>query len=113
MLRVATNLASAAQALHDAGYVIGDFNERNIMVRKNALVTLVDCDSMQVPSSTGKPFLCEVFRPEFTAPELLHVNLSKQMRTPESDRFPLAVHIYQLLMEGPQSFRGGLARPGR
>jgi DNA-binding helix-hairpin-helix protein with protein kinase domain len=106
LLRVATNLASATQALHDAGYVIGDFNERNVLVRNNALVTLVDCDSMQVPGPSGTSFLCEVFRPEFTAPELLHADLSQQMRTPESDRFALAVHIYQLLMEGRHPFAG-------
>jgi DNA-binding helix-hairpin-helix protein with protein kinase domain len=106
LLRVATNLASATHALHDAGYVIGDFNERNVLVRNNALVTLVDCDSMQVPGPSGTAFLCEVFRPEFTAPELLHADLSQQMRTPESDRFALAVHIYQLLMEGRHPFAG-------
>lgn len=106
LLRVATNLASAMQALHDTGYVIGDFNERNVLVRMNALVSLVDCDSMQVPGPAGTPFLCEVLRPEFTAPELLHANLSKDTRTPESDRFPLAVHIYQLLMEGRHPYAG-------
>jgi hypothetical protein len=106
LLRVATNLASATQALHDAGYVIGDFNERNVLVRKNALVSLVDCDSMQVPNPGGEPFLCSVYRQEFTAPELLLVNKSQQARTRESDRFPLAVHIYQLLMEGRHPFAG-------
>ena len=106
LLRVALNLAAATQALHDAGYVIGDFNERNVLVSSNALVSLVDCDSMQVPDPAGLPFLCSVMRPEFTAPELLGADLSRQPRTAESDRFPLAVHIYQLLMEGRHPFAG-------
>lgn len=106
LVRIAQNLASATQALHDASYVIGDFNERNVYVRMNTLVTMVDCDSMQVPGPSGSPFLCAVYRPEYTAPELLHTNLHKQARTQESDLFPLAVHIYQLLMEGRHPFAG-------
>jgi len=106
LLRAATNLASAVQALHDAGYVIGDFNERNVLVWMNALVTLVDCDSMQVPGPSGTSFLCEVTRPEFTAPELLHANLANEIRSPESDLFALGVHVYQLLMEGRHPFAG-------
>ncbi|MDQ3575444.1 MAG: hypothetical protein M3404_11085, partial [Actinomycetota bacterium] len=106
LLRAAANLASATQALHDAGYVIGDFNERNVLVRMNALVSLVDCDSMQVPGPGGTLFLCQVGRPEFTAPELVHANFRKDVRHPESDRFALAVHLYQLLMEGRHPFAG-------
>jgi DNA-binding helix-hairpin-helix protein with protein kinase domain len=106
LLRVAMNLAAATQALHDASYIIGDFNERNVLVRMNTLVSLVDCDSMQVPNPQGKAFLCSVYRPEFTAPELLRVNLSQESRTIESDRFPLAIHIYQLLMEGRHPYAG-------
>jgi hypothetical protein len=106
LLRTATNLASATQALHEKGYVIGDFNESNVLVRQNTFVTLVDCDSMQVPSPSGNPFLCRLMRPEFTAPELIHENLAVVPRTQESDLFPLAVHIYQLLMEGRHPFAG-------
>ncbi|HXW33084.1 MAG TPA: protein kinase [Acidimicrobiales bacterium] len=106
LLQVAQNLSTACAALHESGYVIGDFNERNVLVKNDGLVTLVDCDSMQVPSRSGHAFLCEVGRPEFTAPELLHADLKKVQRSVESDRFPLAVHIYQLLMEGRQPFAG-------
>ncbi len=106
LLRVAVNLCRVTESLHAAGYVVGDFNERNVLVHSNALVTMVDCDSMQVPRPDGPPFLCEVFRPEFTAPELLHVNLSREVRAPSSDLFPLAIHIYQLLMEGRHPFAG-------
>lgn len=115
LLGVAVNLASITQALHDAGYVIGDFNGRDVLVARNALVTLVGCDSLQVPapSPTGGPaFLCEVLRPEFTPPELLHADLARTVRAPSSDLFPLAVHIYQLLMEGRHPFAGIWHGPG-
>jgi len=106
LLHTASNLALATQLLHDKGYVIGDFNERNIIVQPDARVTLVDCDSMQVKVPSGRYFLCTVGRPEFTAPELLGVDLHKTPRQPSSDLFALAVHIHQLLLEGLHPFDG-------
>lgn len=106
LLQTAANLAAATDALHSAGVVFGDFNERNMLVSKNALVTLVDCDSMQVPSPAGGAFLCGVGRAEFTAPELLNLDLKTVARKPSSDLFPLAVHIHQLLLEGAHPFDG-------
>jgi hypothetical protein len=106
LLRTATNLARATELLHKRGYVVGDFNDRNILVTSEARVTLIDCDSMQVPDSRGGVFLCEVGRPEFTAPELLRGGPGPGGRKPSSDLFPLAVHIHQLLLEGVHPFDG-------
>ena len=106
LLTIAANLATVTAALHRSGYVVGDFNERNILVNSNALVTIVDCDSIQVPNGDGPPFLCAVGRPEFTAPELLDVDLRLSPRPPSSDNFALAIHVYQLLMEGRHPFDG-------
>jgi hypothetical protein len=106
-VRTAANLASATQTLHTNGTVIGDFNERNVLVSRSALVTLLDCDSMQVSDPlSGTRFLCGVGRPEFTPPELLRANWRVTVRHPSSDLFALAVHVYQLLMEGEHPFRG-------
>jgi DNA-binding helix-hairpin-helix protein with protein kinase domain len=106
LLRTAANLALATDALHRGGIVFGDFNERNILVTKEARVTFVDCDSMQVPNPDGGEFLCKVWRPEFTAPELGPGNLKSVARKRSSDLFPLAVHIHQLLLEGVHPFDG-------
>ncbi len=112
LLQIASNLALATDVLHRTDVVIGDFNERNILVTSNALVTLIDCDSMQITSSGGESFLCEVGREEFTAPELFGVDLRSVPRRPSSDLFPLAVHIHQLLLEGAHPFDGIWNRQG-
>ena len=107
LVRTAANLAMATHMLHESGVVIGDFNERNIRVGRDARVTLLDCDSMQVSApDTGERFLCRVGRPEFTPPELLNADWSTTVRHPSSDLFALAIHIYQLLLEGEHPFRG-------
>lgn len=106
-VRAAANLAQATWTLHDADVVIGDFNERNIRVTRDARVTLLDCDSMQVSDRvTGARYLCRVGRPEFTAPELLHADWKTTVRNPSSDLFALAIHVYQILLEGEHPFRG-------
>jgi len=106
LLRTASNLASAIDALHRAGYVIGDLNESNILVESTALVTIVDCDSMQVPDGRGGAFLCPVGKPEFTPPELQGADFELVSRTPDSDGFSLAVLIFLVLMEGQHPFSG-------
>lgn len=107
LVHVAANLARATHVLHaSSSVVIGDFNERNILVTSQARVTLIDCDSMQFTASGGKVYVCRVGRPEFTPPELRRADWNKTVRQPSSDLFALAIHIYQLLMEGEHPFRG-------
>ena len=101
LVATAANLGLAVDALHAGGVVIGDFNERNVLVSSEARVTLIDCDSMQVTDPvSGHRFLCGVGRPEYTPPELLGADWSKTVRDPSSDLFALAVHLHQLLLEG-------------
>ncbi|MEG3978276.1 DNA-binding protein [Microcoleus sp. herbarium8] len=105
--RTARNLASAVNALHVRGYVIGDVNESNILVTDTALVTLVDTDSFQVRDPyTGYVYRCPVGKPEFTPPELQGQTFRDIDRAPEHDLFGLAVLIFQLLMEGTHPFAG-------
>ena len=107
LVGTAENLALATNILHSSGVVIGDFNERNVLVWSDARVTLLDCDSMQVTDhQTGRRFLCRVGRPEFTAPELLGADWNTTVRAPSSDLFALAIHLHQLLLEGNHPFDG-------
>lgn len=107
LLRTAENLALATDTLHNFGVIVGDFNEQNIFVTQRALVTLVDCDSMQVRDRvSGNIFLCEVGQWSFTAPELLGKNFETTVREKPSDLFALAVHIHQLLFAGNRPFDG-------
>jgi eukaryotic-like serine/threonine-protein kinase len=108
LVNTAANLCLAVQVVHRVDAVIGDFQERNILVSDTTRVTLVDCDSMQFTDGGGRQFLCGVARPEFTAPEVAALNLRTQAREQASDYFALAVHIYLLLMAGNHPFMRGV-----
>jgi DNA-binding helix-hairpin-helix protein with protein kinase domain len=113
LVNVAANLCLAVEVVHRVDAVIGDFQERNILVSDTTEVTLVDCDSMQFTDPDGNQFLCRVGRPEFTAPELAGVDLGTHARDRQSDLFALAIHIHQLLMGGNHPFnRGSWTGPG-
>lgn len=107
LVNTAANLCLAVQVVHRVDAVIGDFQERNILVSDTTEVTLVDCDSMQFTDGTGRQFLCGVGRPEFTAPELAGMDLRTCPRDKPSDLFALAVHIHQLLLAGNHPFLRG------
>jgi DNA-binding helix-hairpin-helix protein with protein kinase domain len=106
LLRAAANLAGVVRALHARGYVIGDLNESNILITNTALVTLVDCDSMQVPAGGAEVFRCTVGKVEYTPPELQGRDFTTLTRTPEHDAFGLAVLIHLFLMEGIHPYQG-------
>ena len=100
LVRTASNIASVVEAVHACGYVLGDLNESNFLVSDRALVTLVDCDSMQVPKAVGGFFRCTVGKSDFTAPELQGCDFSQIDRCPAHDNFALGVMMFHLLMEG-------------
>jgi formylglycine-generating enzyme required for sulfatase activity len=113
LLTAARNLAAAMKGVHAKGYVVGDVNESNLLVADDAIITLVDCDSFQVPGDGGVLFRCPVGKPEFTSPELQRelaqgarfVDLDRQE---VHDRFGLGVLVFQFLMEGTHPFHGRL-----
>ncbi len=101
----AINVASSVGALHEKGYCIGDLNESNLLIASSALITIIDCDSFQVPDpATGKTYRCLVGKPEFTAPEL-QGRYGEIDRTLPTDRFALGVLLFQLLMEGTHPYQ--------
>jgi hypothetical protein len=107
LVRTARNLCAAVQAVHQAGYVIGDLNESNVLVSDQALVTLVDADSFQVRDpQRGVVYRSLVGKPEYTPPELQGCSFADVDRQPEHDAFALAVLIFRLLMEGFHPFDG-------
>ncbi len=107
-LEIAANLAGAVAALHDAGYVVGDLNLKNIHVTRSCLVTSVDCDSFQVPDLvSGRVLRCTVGVPEYMAPEFQGLSFSEVDRTASSDVFAFSVILCQLLLAGIHPFVGG------
>lgn len=116
---IAINLCCALNAVHDAGQVIGDFNPKNMFVNmRSGHVKLVDTDSYHI-NSNGKVYGCMVSMPNYLAPEIAKrltkgrtlESLKAPTFTESSDDFSLAIHIYQLLMNGAHPFQGAL-RPG-
>jgi cyclophilin family peptidyl-prolyl cis-trans isomerase/serine/threonine protein kinase len=106
--RTAANLASALSAIHAKNYVVGDINEGNFVVRPDALITLLDCDSFQVIAQTPKGqqvFRCPVGKIEYTPPELQGKPFAALDRTPNHDSFGFGVIVFQLLMNGNHPFR--------
>lgn len=103
----ALNIASLIAALHEAGYVLGDINPKNILVNNRALPSIIDTDSFQVKSpQNGKIHRCLVGFPGYTPPELMGKDFAKIEQTEVHDRFRLALIIYQLLFSGNSPFEG-------
>ncbi len=106
LVHVARNLAVAFHKLHEAGLVVGDVNEGNILINAQGMVAFIDCDSFQVKGDHGY-FYCEVGVPRYTPPELLEMQTFENVvRTTNTDAFSMAVLIFQLLFLGRHPFAG-------
>jgi DNA-binding helix-hairpin-helix protein with protein kinase domain len=105
LVRAARNLAAAFDTVHRHGHVIGDVNQGNVVVSRQATVRLIDCDSFQI-THLGRTYPCRVGVPLFTPPELQGRKLDELVRTPEHDRFGLAVLVFHLLFMGRHPFAG-------
>ena len=94
-VRMARNLALGFRAVHAAGYVIGDVNEKNVVVNRQNDITMVDCDSYGfTDADTGRAFSNQMGRPEFQAPEAQD---NRDNRNSNHDCFGLAILIFHLL----------------
>lgn len=105
VLRAARNLAVCIHEVHEEGFVVGDLNESNVLVDHRAMVKLIDVDSFQVRVG-NRLHGCFVGRSELLAPELQGRSLEDLERSPQHDRFALAVLIFQLLAFGRHPFAG-------
>ena len=104
LVHVAANIARLFAAVHKAGFLCGDVNHANILVRQTGTVAAVDCDSFQV--GDGSRFPCLVGTELFVPPELLGANFGSRPRTRHHDGFGLAVLIFHLLVMGRHPFAG-------
>ncbi|BBC81483.1 topoisomerase [Acetobacter orientalis] len=105
IVRVALNIARVFAQVHSTGCVVGDINQRGILVSQNAMVALIDADSFQV-SDGAQRYLCVVGVPEYTPPELQGKSLKTIVRTIDHDAFGLAVCLFQLLCMDRHPFSG-------
>jgi DNA-binding helix-hairpin-helix protein with protein kinase domain len=106
LVAVATNLARAVAAVHEAGHVIGDINDGFAMVAADATVKLTDCDSFQIQAG-DQHFTCDVGVLMYQPPELQSVQTFRGLRRIRNhDCFGLAVLIFQLLFLARHPFAG-------
>ncbi|WP_179228648.1 protein kinase domain-containing protein [Leptolyngbya ohadii] len=107
---VAANTALIVKALHAKQYVVGDIKPENFLVNSEALVSVIDTDSFQIPKLTEGELLevyrCPVGSKEFTPPELIGASFIDSIRLQAHDNFGLAVIIYHLLLGGKHPFSG-------
>lgn len=105
LLHTARNCAIAFESVHKHGHVVGDVNQKNVMVSNKGIVALVDCDSFQVKDGK-RIFRCGVGVPEYTPPELHGKKFTDLDRETNHDLFGLAVMVFHLLMMGRHPFAG-------
>ena len=125
-LVLALNICSVINEIHKLGYILGDFNPRNIGLNINTgEVAFFDTDSYHIVlnKDTNQAYRCNVCAPGYAAPELLekcayHVSTHPEDRqsacektpldtfTVETDNFSLAIHMFRLLMNGYTPFNG-------
>lgn len=106
LVRAAKNCAAAFTVIHKNGFVIGDVNEGNILVNKQACVRIIDCDSFQVTGPNSRKYFCEVGVGLFTPPELQDIKNFDIERTPNHDNFGLAILLFLLLFMGRHPYSG-------
>jgi DNA-binding helix-hairpin-helix protein with protein kinase domain len=105
LVHTARNLAAAVESVHRAGAVIGDVNDANFLVGADTFVRLIDVDSFQVREG-ARLFTCDVGMPIYQPPELFGRGYTGLERTPDHDRFGLAVLIFQLVFMGRHPWAG-------
>ena len=118
-LIIAMNICSVIYAVHQAGYIFGDFNPKNIGINlKTGAVAFMDTDSYHIviDEKANKAYRCKVCLNGYVAPELqkqcepygqdAYEKAPLPTFTNETDNFALAIHIFKLLMNGYTPFNG-------
>jgi DNA-binding helix-hairpin-helix protein with protein kinase domain len=104
LVHVAANIARLFATIHAGGYIVGDVNQNNILVRMDGTVAAIDVDSFQI--GDGSRYRCGVATELYLAPELKGVDLMGVSRVCEHDAFGLAVLLFQLLFMGRHPHAG-------
>jgi len=103
LIEIAMNVVQTFRELHkekkngSPRFLMGDINERNILVDENKKVYFIDVDSYQIDN-----MLCPVGTPEYTSPRLYQKNCQYRSvpRTISDERFAMAYLIFYILFLG-------------
>ena len=109
---IAENLCAVLHSIHNSGHVCGDLNPKNISVNpKTGFVVFLDTDSYHIQDGVNT-YRCDVGIPEYLPVEIqrkMHggstlTTASLPTFSRDTDNFALAIHIFQLLMNGVHPF---------
>jgi serine/threonine protein kinase len=111
-VNLAKNLAQAVQGVHDIYQVIGDLNDKNVLIDTNTCeVTLIDTDSFHITvggkGANAITHRCAVGKSEFVPQEVQNVKFATcdlPTFSEYTDNFSLAIIIFKLLMNGTHPF---------
>jgi len=97
---VAYQLATAVDALHEAGHALGPVAQSEVVVKSDG-VLLTDCDSYHIGVPDGESYAPKSYFPRTAPPEGIGDTLATTRR---GDRFTLAVLVFELVMAGHHPF---------
>ena len=109
---IAENLCAVLDAIHNSGHVCGDLNPKNISVNpQNGFVVFLDTDSYHIQDGANT-YRCDVGITEYLPAEVqrkMHGGSTLAIASlptfsQNTDNFALAIHIFQLLMNGVHPF---------
>ena len=109
---IAQNLCAVLDCIHKAGHICGDLNPKNISVDPNTgYIMFLDTDSYHIQDGANT-YRCDVGIPEYLPTEVqvkmrgggTLATASLPTFSQDTDNFALAIHIFQLLMNGVHPF---------
>ncbi|MCY4459375.1 MAG: hypothetical protein OXC26_03080 [Albidovulum sp.] len=106
LVKLSSTILEAIGNLQSLNVLLGDINDRNILVQNESTVFLVDCDSYQVEN-----YPCPVGIAPYLSPDLYGKTLSQVLRKEEDESFAISTLVFMLLHLGkpPYSHEGGNA----
>jgi hypothetical protein len=116
--RILVNLYDLVVAIHARGIVIGDFNDKNVLVGPNFEVYLIDADSLQYGSwecpafvaGFVDPLICA--RPDPTHPKSFTALRKVHPHSTRTDWYAFSVIVFQLFMFA-HPYMSGLHHPAK
>jgi DNA-binding helix-hairpin-helix protein with protein kinase domain len=110
----ALRLARLVAGVHNAGHVIGDLRENNLLINKRGELILIDTDSFQIrEKNSRRMFWSRVGTGEYLPPEHLNGSFAEAgCDRRYGDHFALAILIFRFMMDGVHPFqaKGPLVR---
>lgn len=95
LISLAIDILQKVQYLHLFGILVGDLRLKNIVIQEDGTPCIVDIDSCQIDRLP-----CPIGFPDFTPPELQHVEFKKQLRSYYNESFSCSVLVFKLLFCG-------------